>query len=135
MFEMHEHATSSYPEECCGLLFGKFEGDSNRKRVSRSKKMENTFEKQERYRRYKIEPMSYMDSENEAFSEGEDIVGIYHSHPNSPAKPSLFDVENAWPSFSYVIIEVRDSKTIETRSWVLKKDRTEFLPEKIMIQS
>ena len=132
--EMHSHAISTYPEECCGLLLGKFEGNLTRKMVNRSKRMENVFEKQERYHRYTIDPLKYMDVENEALSSGDDVVGIYHSHPNAPAKPSLFDMNHAWPSLSYIVVEVRDSKAVDTKSWVLKEDRTEFFNEEMEIQ-
>ena len=134
ILEMHSHASSTYPEECCGLLLGKFEDGSTRKLVNGSKRMENVFEKEERYYRYTIDPMKYMDAENEAASMNEEIVGIYHSHPNSPAKPSLFDMNHAWPSLSYVIVEVREAKPVNTKSWILKEDRTDFLPEDMKIQ-
>ena len=133
--EMQSHATSTYPEECCGLLIGKFEGNLSRKLVSRIKRMDNVFEKRERYHRYRIDPLKYMDAENEATSSGEDVIGIYHSHPNAPAKPSLFDKSYAWPSLSYIVIEVRDSVPVETKSWILKDDRTEFIQENMEIQS
>jgi len=133
--EMQSHATSTYPEECCGLLIGKFEGNLSRKLVSRTKRMENVFEKPERYHRYTIDPLKYMDAENEATSSGEDVIGIYHSHPNAPAKPSLFDISYAWPSLSYIVVEVRDSVPVETKSWILRDDRTEFIQENMEIQS
>ena len=133
--EMQSHARSTYPEECCGLLIGKFEGNLNRKLVSRIKRMENMFEKPERYHRYTIDPLKYMDAENEATSYGQDVIGIYHSHPNAPAKPSLFDMSYAWPSLSYIVVEVRDSVPVEIKSWILKDDRTEFIQENMEIQS
>jgi proteasome lid subunit RPN8/RPN11 len=134
VLEMHIHALSAFPEECCGLLLGKFEDGSNRKLAKRSKRMENMSEKEERYQRYMIDPMRYMKEEKKASSMGEDVIGIYHSHPDAPAKPSLFDRNYAWPSLSYVIIEVRGSKPTKTQSWILNEDRTKFLTEVMEIQ-
>ena len=37
---------------------------------------------------------------------GLDLLGFYHSHPDHPAQPSQFDLDHAWPSFSYVIVSV-----------------------------
>jgi proteasome lid subunit RPN8/RPN11 len=130
---MHEHASLTFPEECCGLLLGKFENDSKVKRVLGSRRMTNVFAKEERYHRYTIDPKEFMEAEVEAESNGMDIVGIYHSHPNAAAKPSQFDMNHAWPSLSYIVIEVRNSKPLNTKSWLLREDRTEFLPEDITV--
>jgi len=131
--EMHTHAASTYPEECCGLMLGHFDGQGAKKRVLRLKRMKNTFEPSERYHRYTIDPKEFLLTESEAQSNGEEIVGIYHSHPNAPAKPSLFDQNHAWPILSYIVIEVRDGKPLMTASWVLKDDRSEFLQEEMQV--
>jgi len=131
--EMHSHASLAYPEECCGLLLGVFEGDTVSRRVQESKRMENVFLKEERYHRYSIDPKEFLMVESAGEARGLEVIGIYHSHPNAPAKPSQFDTARAWPNLSYVVMEVRDSKPVETRSWILKDDRSEFASEKISI--
>jgi proteasome lid subunit RPN8/RPN11 len=138
--EMHSHAASTYPEECCGLMFGRlsFENGSDKnggaiKKVLRLRRMKNAFDPKERYHRYTIDPKEFLEAEKDADDKGDEIVGIYHSHPNAQARPSAFDRDHAWPTLSYVVIEVRESKALETRSWVLKDDRSEFLPEEIEI--
>jgi proteasome lid subunit RPN8/RPN11 len=130
--EIHSHASLTYPEECCGLLVGRFEQGSKIKLATRSMRMSNVFASEERYHRYTIDPMEFLKAETEIESSGEEIVGIYHSHPNAPAKPSEYDRNRAWPSMSYVVVEVRDSKPVETRSWLLKEDRSEFLLEEMV---
>lgn len=132
--EMHAHAISTYPEECCGLMFGSFFGNEGEKKVMRLRRMKNAFEPRERYHRYTIDPKEFLNAEKEANERGDEIVGIYHSHPNAPAKPSEFDRGHAWPTLSYVVIEVRERKALETKSWVLKEDRSEFLPEELRIE-
>lgn len=130
--EMHDHATSVYPEECCGLLLGK-RGTGATKVVSGSERMDNVFQKQERFHRYAIDPMKFMDAENKAKEMNQEIVGIYHSHPDSPAKPSSYDTSRAWPGFSYVVIEVINSEAMETTSWILRQDKKEFVQEHLEI--
>jgi proteasome lid subunit RPN8/RPN11 len=130
--EIEAHASDTYPEECCGLLLGKFEKDSKLKVADRSKRMENVFLKEERFHRYTIDPKEFLTAESEAEKTGLEIVGIYHSHPNAPAKPSEFDTKHAWPTLSYVVVSVRDSRPEQMRSWVLKDDRSEFEPEELM---
>ncbi|MGI0078423.1 MAG: M67 family metallopeptidase [Nitrososphaerales archaeon] len=129
--EIHSHASSTYPEECCGLMIGRLEGVT--KRVNSLKRMKNMYAPAERYHRYAIDPMEYLKAENEIESTGEEIVGIYHSHPNAPAKPSFFDQSYGWPTLSYVVVEVREGKPVSTASWVLKDDRSEFLQEEMRV--
>ncbi|MDH2900550.1 MAG: M67 family metallopeptidase [archaeon] len=131
--EMHAHAISTYPEECCGLMFGSFSGNAGEKKVLRLRRMKNAFEPKERYHRYTIDPKEFLNAEKEADERGDEIIGVYHSHPNAPAKPSEFDRGHAWPTLSYVVIEVRERKALETKSWVLKEDRSEFVPEELQI--
>ena len=41
---------------------------------------------------------------------GEELVGIYHSHPRSPAYPSPTDRREAhWPAAAYVLVSLRDA--------------------------
>jgi proteasome lid subunit RPN8/RPN11 len=128
---MLSHASSTFPEECCGLLLGVFQDEQKTKRVQEGKPMSNVFQKEERYHRFTIDPKEFMEVDIDAEARGLEIVGIFHSHPNAPAKPSQYDVSHAWPSLSYVVIEVRDAKPVEMKSWVLKDDRTEFVQEKV----
>jgi proteasome lid subunit RPN8/RPN11 len=128
---IYSHVAEGYPEECCGLLIGLIEGET--KTVINARRMKNVFEKSEKFHRYTIDPVEYMNVENEIESDGKEIVGIYHSHPNAPPKPSLFDKQHAWPTLSYVVVEVRDSKPVKTLSWVLKDDRSEFIQEEFRV--
>ncbi|MDG6994596.1 MAG: M67 family metallopeptidase [Nitrososphaerota archaeon] len=131
--QINAHAVSAFPEECCGLMLGTFEEDSKVKRVEQLRRMANTYATEERYHRYTIDPKEFMEIENEASEQGKEIVGIYHSHPNAPSKPSLFDQNHAWPTLSYLVVEVREKKPISTRSWVLKEDRSDFLQEVLTV--
>jgi len=130
---IYSHASSTYPEECCGLLFGGFEQGVSVKKVLDSRRMVNVFEPSERYHRYTIDPREFMKAESEVQKAGQEVVGIYHSHPNAPAKPSLFDQNHAWPTLSYVVVEVRQAKPVNVASWILKEDRTEFIREEMEV--
>ena len=52
--------------------------------------------------------------------------GFYHSHPDHPARPSQYDLDHAWPSFSYVIVSVMAGEDKLLTSWQLKDDRSAF---------
>ena len=62
-----------------------------------------------------------------------DLLGFYHSHPDHPAKPSQFDLDHAWPSFSYVIVSVMAGRDGLLTSWQLKEDRSAFGEELVEV--
>jgi proteasome lid subunit RPN8/RPN11 len=130
---IYSHASSSFPEECCGLLLGAFEEGVSVKKVYSSMQMDNVFEEKERYHRYTIDPKKFLTAEIEAQKRGEEVVGIYHSHPNAPARPSQYDQNHAWPTLSYIVVEVREAKPLNVASWILKGDRSEFIREEIQV--
>lgn len=130
--EIRSHAEETYPEECCGVLIGKF--DVFQKVVFEILRIENSKET-ERNRRYLIKPQDYLKAEKYAKEKGYDIVGFYHSHPNHPAKPSEYDREHAFPFLSYIIVSVENGRSKEVNSWVLREDRSEFDPEEIEIKN
>jgi proteasome lid subunit RPN8/RPN11 len=56
-----------------------------------------------------------------------DVLGVYHSHPNAPARPSQYDAEHAaWTTWTYVILSVEEGKVVDLRGWRLREDRDGF---------
>ena len=64
--------------------------------------------------------------EDAAEDRGLTLVGYYHSHPDSPAIPSIFDRDHALPNFVYIITQVQDGQAVDMRVWRLKDDRSDF---------
>ena len=83
-------------------------------------------------RRFLIDPKAYEQAEIEAEKLGLSIISIVHSHPDHPDRPSEFDLNHAWPGFSYIIISVQNGKAISFKSWKLNNDRTSFLEENVV---
>ena len=129
---MKAHARQTYPEECCGILFGTIEGD--KKIVHDALAIDNSSE-QQRTRRFIITPEDYRNAEALATGKGLDVLGFYHSHPDHPARPSQFDLEHAFPWWSYVIIGVDQGKPSAMSSWLLLEDRSRFEEEKFEISN
>ena len=124
------HAESDPAEECCGLMLGSFSDDGT-KIVRDLLPIDNARESDARHNRFLIGPMEMLRGERHARSLGLDIVGIYHSHPNAPAVPSQFDLDHAWPVYSYVIVSVTAQGAGPLRSWALREDRSGFDQEHI----
>ncbi|MES1159558.1 MAG: M67 family metallopeptidase [Bacteroidota bacterium] len=131
---MIDDAVNTFPDECCGFLFGREETDGTRVIidilvVDNSKQGDKT-------RRFEISPSDYMTAEQHALDHDWALLGIYHSHPKHPAIPSEHDRKAAQPYFSYVIVSVMDrDATVENggitfRSWLLNEEQ-QFEEEKI----
>lgn len=126
--QVRAHVQGNYPEEACGLLVGR-ESDGVR-HVERVVAVDNV-RQTARQRRYLIAPEKFLEVEREARSAGLDVLGFFHSHPDHPARPSAFDLEHAWPWYSYVIVSIERGTVTETRSWRLLEDRSRFEPERL----
>ena len=120
-----------YPHETCGLLGGRAEG--GQKHVVRLVPMSNA-RQDSPHNRYLIEPEAFLHAAGKLEREGLEVLGVYHSHPDHPARPSAFDAEHAWPRLSYVIVRVDGGRAGDTNSWVLADDRGSFGEEPIHIQ-
>ena len=70
--------------------------------------------------------------ENDASRLGLDVIGVFHSPPDHPNRPSEFDREWALPWYSYVITSVQSGNAVESRSWRLCEDRSAFNEEQIL---
>ena len=117
------HGVETYPNECCGALIGR---DGT---VVESFALPNTTEEG----RFLVRPDDYRAAEVRAAETGRELLGFYHSHPDHPAEPSQYDLDHAWPFFSYVILEVREASPRALRSWRLRDDRSRFDPEDLHI--
>jgi proteasome lid subunit RPN8/RPN11 len=98
-------------------LIGRHE--AGRVRVERVQQARNL--NRERARdRYELDPQDYLAADRQAREEGLDVVGIWHSHPDHPARPSETDLAAAWDSFSYVILSTGREAVSDVRSFRLQ---------------
>ena len=122
---IRDHGRQTYPHECCGALIGVDQ------RVSEAFALPNTTEEGPR-RRFLVRPGDYRAAESRAAEARRELLGFYHSHPDHPAQPSQYDLDHAWPVFSYVIVSVREGEPRELRSWRLRDDRSQFDEEEVV---
>ena len=83
---MRSQAAAAYPEECCGILIGKREPESIV--VSRVVRCANAAPRPDRGRRFEIHPRTLLKVVRDLRDSDEEVVGFYHSHPDSSAKLS-----------------------------------------------
>jgi proteasome lid subunit RPN8/RPN11 len=126
--QIHLHGASAYPEEGAGFLLGT---DGRVRQVLAILTLSNAREPSARHNRYLITPADYLRGELEADRRGMTLLGVFHSHPDHPNRPSEFDREWAQPFFSYLITSVQSGKAVESKSWRLVEDRSVFEEEKL----
>ena len=129
--EIRAHGVKDYPYECCGLLLGSYGADG--KVVTETYPISNAREESAKRNRFLIEPVELMRGERYARDHDLEVVGFYHSHPDSPAAPSLYDLEHAWPTYSYIIVKTLADEATDLFSWEQEPDRSKFNPEEIRI--
>ena len=111
------HARHDYPNECCGLILGD-EGQ-----IAEAVAVTNVAG--DPHRRYELSPAEHIAQikkcRERSFSGSHvEIVGVYHSHPHTPAEPSPTDLREAWPNFLYVIAgPVTEHDDIPVRGFLL----------------
>jgi proteasome lid subunit RPN8/RPN11 len=108
------HAEDDAPNECCGYLWV---SDGLVQGVKRAENVRHS-------------PYGYELDANSQYEvwrlEDEDgfLVGTYHSHPKSPAKPSQTDINLAkWPDWFYVIVGLGEGP--EVRVWWMRDGKVE----------
>ena len=117
--DIRRHGRESYPEECCGALIGR---DGS---VVEAMRLPNLMGEEAR-RHFLVGPVEYQVAEKRATEMGGKLMGFYHSHPDHPARPSRNDLEQALPTFLYVILAVQNGEPGTMTSWRLREDRSAF---------
>lgn len=93
------HAAATPAIEVCGLLGGRGARATSIYRV-RNAAARPAIE-------FEMEPASQIAALREMRRRGERLVGIYHSHPRGPARPSARDLaEAAYPGVAYLILSL-----------------------------
>jgi proteasome lid subunit RPN8/RPN11 len=127
---IQENGENAYPEEGAGLLLGRADGDQ--REVLSLLHLPNLREDGSRHNRFLIDPKALLQGELEAMRLGMDVIGIFHSHPDSPNQPSEYDREWALPWYSYIITTVQNGHATSSRSWRLDEDRSRYTEEQII---
>ena len=125
---IRQHGAETYPNECCGALYG---SDGV---VIATFALPNMTEEGPR-RRFLVRPQDYRAAEQRASELGGELLGFYHSHPDHPARPSQYDLEHAWPFFSYIIVSVQGGQPEDMTSWRLRDDRSTFDQEALAVSA
>ena len=120
---------SGYPHEICGLLIGTV--DAKGWHVCEVRQVEN-LNRERAADRFEIDPAAYQKIDRELRGTRTEIIGVYHSHPDCPAKPSPTDLGNAWEGFAYPIVSICDGKAGDIHCWSLNSRGSHFQQNKVI---
>lgn len=123
---LREQAETAYPFEGCGLLLGPL--SSGEKTASRVVVLRNVLRDEGRGRfDFSFSPEEFMRAQMAAEKEDLDVVGIYHTHPDHPPRPSKTDESQpmlaGWIS---VIASVHGGRFKDVKAWYREDDQTPF---------
>ncbi len=107
------HSREGFPLEICGILGGR-DGV-----VSEIYRMTNTDQSNEHFMMDAKEQFAVV---KELRAKGLAMLAIYHSHPETPARPSEEDIRLALtPDVSYLIVSLAEQATPDIRSYLISR--------------
>jgi proteasome lid subunit RPN8/RPN11 len=117
---LRSRAAAGYPYEVCGLLVG---ARSRRAIAVRRATDARNLAAEHRRVRYELDPRDFLAADAEARRDGLDVIGVWHTHPDHPARPSPTDLAAAWEGFTYLILSAGARGALEARAWWLGDGR------------
>jgi proteasome lid subunit RPN8/RPN11 len=102
--KMLAHCKEGLPNESCGLLAGTVDGDV--KTVTKIYLLTNIDASNEHF---SMDPKEQLAALKDARANGVNIIGNFHSHPESPSRPSEEDKRLAYDSsIEYLILSLME---------------------------
>ena len=131
--DLQKLSEAAYPFEGCGLLLGPLGPD---KVASKIATLKNTLRDEGRGRfDFTFSPQDFMNAQLAAERENLDIVGIYHTHPDHPPRPSATDAAQPMlAGWINVIASVHGGKFKDAKAW-WREDDTKVFAEVALQQS
>ena len=123
------HCEQGLPNEACGLLAGTVE--DNIKTVTKVYLLNNVDASNEHF---SMDPREQLAALKDARSYGFNIIGNFHSHPESPSRPSEEDKRLAYDStIEYLILSLQERENPVLKAFEIDKDKNVTIHEIEMI--
>jgi proteasome lid subunit RPN8/RPN11 len=110
------HAQKNLPEEACGLIAGSRDGDIKEiKKVYLLTNVDHTNE------HFSIDPREQLAAVKDMRANDLLLLGNWHSHPESPARPSEEDKRLAYdPTVSYLILSLMNREEPVLKAFLIR---------------
>ena len=115
------HAESELPNEACGLIAGSIDGEN--KEIKKVYFLTNTDHSNEHF---SLDPREQLAAVKDMRKNGFVPLGNWHSHPESPSRPSDEDKRLAYDSkASYMILSLMDRENPVINSFKISSSQAE----------
>ena len=122
-----EHCKKGLPNEACGLIGGKIEGDV--KMIKKVYLLTNIDASREHF---SMDPKEQLQAVKDLRANGYTLLGNFHSHPESPSRPSEEDKRLAYDSTaSYMILSLMEEEPV-FRSFHIDPDKNVTVEELVI---
>ncbi len=113
-----EHARTGLPNEACGLLGGYTKEDGSQV-ITDVYLLRNMDESREHF---SMDPKEQFAAVKDIRSKGRELLGNFHSHPESPSRPSEEDIRLAYDSkIHYLILSLMEEGNPVLNSFHIEK--------------
>lgn len=113
-----EHARTGLPNEACGLLGGYTKEDGSQA-ITDVYLLRNVDESREHF---SMDPKEQFAAIKDIRSKGRELLGNFHSHPESPSRPSEEDIRLAYDSkIHYLILSLMEEGNPVLNSFHIEK--------------
>jgi proteasome lid subunit RPN8/RPN11 len=124
--QMLEQAKAQVPIEVCGILAG---SDSKVEKLYKMTNVDNSSN------HFMMEPKEQFAVVKDIRSAGLEMLAIYHSHPETPARPSAEDIRLALtPDVIYVIVSLQDANDANVKGFLIENSTVTEVPVKVLQQ-
>lgn len=121
--KMLAHAEKELPNEACGLIAGVISGDGANKVIEKVYLLTNIDQSNEHF---SLDPKEQLAAVKDMRTNGFVPLGNWHSHPESPSRPSDEDKRLAYDSkASYMILSLMDRENPILNSFKIQGDNAE----------
>ena len=113
------HCRQGLPNEACGLLAGNTQGDETT--VTEVYLLTNLDASREHF---SMDPKEQLAALKDARAKGAKIIGNFHSHPESPSRPSEEDKRLEFdPSILYLILSLQEADNPVLKAFEIDKEK------------
>jgi proteasome lid subunit RPN8/RPN11 len=124
--QMVTQAKAQAPVEACGILAGK---DNS---VEKLYEMTNADQSSDHFM---MEPKEQFAVVKDIRSSGLEMLAIFHSHPNTPPRPSAEDIRLALtPDVTYVIVSLQEPACPAVKGFLMENGSVTEVPVEILEQ-
>ena len=127
--EIIAYAKAGLPNEACGLLGGTVEGKD--RRIEKVYYLTNIDASREHF---SMDPKEQFEAVKDMRANGLSLIGNFHSHPESPSRPSEEDKRLAYDSsVRYLILSLMDMDAPVLNGFEII-DRTDVTKEEVVVE-